>query len=332
MVEGGRARGDVCLVKGKRQRRFAFHIVEDEHSFIGDDWQVCACVGEGKRIGRVQFWQVGQARHLVSDAFQTAFFECVDRRAAVGNNGSDLVEDQVEERFQFEGRGDALGNIQHSGEFARAVSHGLLKIAAGLYAFGHIRGDDEEAVAVFGLDAGVVFADTARFAVGAADPVLQFRGEFGLQDCVHAFGFLGECKVADALPQVAFGTFAENFAGAVVDVDQFAVFDDGQPLLDVIGQVAEAFLAEAGGVLGLLVHGHLQGQFQIQARQFVLVGVGALFEFAVELQEVGFEVGGGGSPLIGNRGQPQVQKETERGGENPQSPRQDKRCPAVERW
>ena len=110
--------------------------------------------------------------------------------------------------------------------------------------------------------------------------------------------------------QIAFGTAAEDFADAVVHVNQFPVLDDGQSLLDVVGQVAETFLVQAGGGFGLLVLRHLQGEFHVQARQFVLVGAGAFFEFAVELQEVRFEAGEGGESAW------RKQKPAERQGRN----------------
>ena len=138
-----------------------------------------------------------------------------------------------------------------------------------------------------------MFADATQLAIRAADPVLQFGGMLTRQHGADASSLLGQGKITDTLEQVAIGTAAEDFAGAVVDVDEFAVLDDGQPFLDVVSQVAETFFVKASGVFGLLVLCHLQGKLHVQARKFTLMGAGALFEVTVELQEVRFEAGGG---------------------------------------
>ena len=155
-----------------------------------------------------------------------------------------------------------------------------------------------------GMAGGIMLTDAAPFAILAFDPVLQFNGRLVRvgKGFLKAYEFLGKREFVDALQQVAVGIVPKDLTGAIVDIDQRAVFDNGQTFLDVFCQVAEALLAPAGGRFCLLVLHHLQGQFQIQARQFVLVDVGAFLEFAIELQEIGFETVGGGDPPGGNRG------------------------------
>lgn len=299
-----------------RQRRFAAHVFDDDHPLLRDDGTEPARVFERQGQGRGKVGQVGKlvGRHLQP----TVFLERVDGRAAVRDDRGDLVEDQVEERFEFEGGGDALGNFEDGGKFARAVADGLFQVLIGLRPLGHVGGDDEEAAALLRADGGVMLADAAEFSVGTADPVLQFGRGFSREQGVDSGGFFGGGEIADALAQVAFGTFAEDLADALVHVDHLSIFDDGQSLLDVVGQVAEALLVESGGILGLLMPRDLEGEFHVQARQFALVEAGALFEFAVELEQVGLDFFGGRERPGENRGQPKVKEETERGGENPQ--------------
>ena len=112
-MENHRRYGDTTHLECAGERRFVVNIIEDKYLFLGDNGAKRSGVFQGECQRRGKGGQPGQ---LVSSYLQAIrFFQCVDRGTAVGDNGSNLVQNQVEEWFQLQSRGDALRNFQDGG-------------------------------------------------------------------------------------------------------------------------------------------------------------------------------------------------------------------------
>src|SRR5512139_3518808 len=93
------------------QGRYTVYIVQDDHSFLGNYRAEWSRLLDGQGEGGRRSWQTG---HLAGCHLQAAsLLKGINRSPAVGNNQSNLVQDQVEKWFHLEGRSDAFGDFEN---------------------------------------------------------------------------------------------------------------------------------------------------------------------------------------------------------------------------